>query len=233
MREKAAAALVEALVANQAEFEAESGAEGSDEEEANGAVGGGGKAREVARALRRCSPLMIYAFKRLCRGLGSSRQGARQGFSLAIASLLGAVQCIGPAEAVTAIEGVLEPVGKVRAEGSWFGNGTTAGVLMPQARHVRLSVPHSPGAPFPNLTQLPPLPLPGAGFGAARCAAGPHLWVCGSRALRPPAACGTGQQPGSWAGGGCCEKVVPAGGHRWVLERGTPIYMLIAPPLFT
>lgn len=118
VREKAAAALVETLVANQAEFEAESGAEGSDEEEANGAVGGGGKAREVARALRSCSPLMIYAFKRLCRGLGSSRQGARQGFSLAIASLLGAVQCIGPAEAVTAIEGVLEPVGKVRAEGS-------------------------------------------------------------------------------------------------------------------
>ena len=114
VREKAAAALVEALVANQAEFEAESGAEASDEEEANGAIGGCGKAREVSRALRRCSPLMIYAFKRLCRGLGSSRQGARQGFSLASASLLGAVQCIGPAEAVVAIEGVLEPVGKVR-----------------------------------------------------------------------------------------------------------------------
>ncbi len=103
-------------MANQAEFDAESGAEASDEE-ANGAIGGGGKAREVSRALRRCSPLMIYAFKRLCRGLGSSRQGARQGFSLAIASLLGAVQCIEPAEAVVAIEGVLEPVGKVRL---WF-----------------------------------------------------------------------------------------------------------------
>lgn len=113
-REKAAAALVEALVANQAEFEAESGAEASDEDEAAANGGGGGRGSDVARALRRCSPLMVYAFKRLCRGLGSSRQGARQGFSLAISALLGATQCIGPGEAVAAIEGVLEPVGKVR-----------------------------------------------------------------------------------------------------------------------
>ena len=58
----------------------------------------------------------VYAFKRLCRGLGSSRQGARQGFSLAMTSLLASTQCIAPTEAVAAIEGVLEPAaaGKVR-----------------------------------------------------------------------------------------------------------------------
>lgn len=60
----------------------------------------------------------VYAFKRLCRGLGSSRQGARQGFALAITSLLGATECVGPSEAVAAIEGVLEPVGKVGAQAS-------------------------------------------------------------------------------------------------------------------
>ena len=116
-REKAASALVEALIQNQQEFEAESGAEASDDDEdaaAAAAALGGARARDVGRALRRCSPLVVYAFKRLCRGLGSSRQGARQGFSLAIASLLAGTQCIAPAEAVTAIEGVLEPVGKVR-----------------------------------------------------------------------------------------------------------------------
>ena len=105
-------------MASQAEFEAESGAEASDDDEP-AANGGGGRARDVARALRRCSPLVVYAFKRLCRGLGSSRQGARQGFSLAISALLGASQCIAPGEAVAAIEGVLEPVGKVRERVVW------------------------------------------------------------------------------------------------------------------
>jgi DNA polymerase phi len=55
----------------------------------------------------------VYAFKRLCRGLGSSRQGARQGFSLAIAALLAGTSAVGPAEAVAVVEGLLEPAGKV------------------------------------------------------------------------------------------------------------------------
>ena len=105
---------MDALVKNQAEYDAESGAEQSEEEEEDAAALGGARGRAVDRALRRCSPLLLYAFKRLCRGLGSSRQGARQGFSLAITSLLAATQCIAPGEAVTAIEGVLEAVGKVR-----------------------------------------------------------------------------------------------------------------------
>lgn len=69
---------------------------------------------DLCRCLRFVPLSQVYAFKRLCRGLGSSRQGARQGFSLAITALLGATECVGPAEAVAAIEGVLEPAGKVR-----------------------------------------------------------------------------------------------------------------------
>jgi hypothetical protein len=44
-------------------------------------------------ALRRCSPLMIYALRRLARGLGSARAGARQGFATALALLLSRQVC--------------------------------------------------------------------------------------------------------------------------------------------
>lgn len=46
------------------------------------------KPKRQELALRRCSPLMIYALRRLVRGLGSGREGARQGFATALTLLL-------------------------------------------------------------------------------------------------------------------------------------------------
>ena len=48
--------------------------------------GGGGDANGVVDgpALEGCSPVLVYALKRLARGLGSGRSGARQGFALAL-----------------------------------------------------------------------------------------------------------------------------------------------------
>jgi hypothetical protein len=70
-RQNAAIALVDALVKDQREFEGDSGAELSEEEDeaeaaavATAAAGGGTSAQDVARALRRCSPLMV---RRRCR----------------------------------------------------------------------------------------------------------------------------------------------------------------------
>lgn len=148
MREKAAATLTAALLQSQREHDAESGADTAGEEAEEGGALGGARARDVGRALRRCSPLMVYAFKRLCRGLGSSRQGARQGFSLAIASLLAGTSAVSPAEAVTAIEGVLEPVGKVSC--CWGGDAVVKVLLeamLASATHHLQAPPRSPPAP--------------------------------------------------------------------------------------
>ncbi|GLC57322.1 hypothetical protein PLESTB_001211700 [Pleodorina starrii] len=49
--------------------------------------------------LRRCSPTTVYTLRRLARGLGSSRQAARQGYATALAGLLAAV---GGADCLTA-----------------------------------------------------------------------------------------------------------------------------------
>lgn len=42
----------------------------------------------LTKALSRCSPLMMYTIKRLAKGLASGREGARQGYAMALASLL-------------------------------------------------------------------------------------------------------------------------------------------------
>ena len=92
-REQAASSLVQELAAKQAEFE----------------KGGGGAEAATDAALTGCCPLMVYAVKRLCRGLASSRQGARQGFALALAGLLQSTHCISPAEMIALLASVLEP----------------------------------------------------------------------------------------------------------------------------
>jgi DNA polymerase phi len=51
-----------------------------------GALGSRGDAD--APALTECSPVLTYALKRLARGLGSGRSGARQGFALALTAAL-------------------------------------------------------------------------------------------------------------------------------------------------
>lgn len=103
-REKAATALVDELLKSQAE---EGESEEEEEAEAEAEATGQGRGQEVARALRRCTPLTVYAVKRLCRGLASGRQGARQGFALGLTTLLARSDCLSPEEAVTVLTGVL------------------------------------------------------------------------------------------------------------------------------
>ncbi|GFR51036.1 hypothetical protein Agub_g13364, partial [Astrephomene gubernaculifera] len=54
--------------------------------------------------LRRCSPTMVYTLRRLARGLGSSRQAARQGYATALAGLLGASGCVSAAGVLVLLE---------------------------------------------------------------------------------------------------------------------------------
>ncbi|KAG1677626.1 hypothetical protein FOA52_010407 [Chlamydomonas sp. UWO 241] len=92
----AAEALVAELTARQADHVASLGGHEACETAAAAAVEAAGgadlaslpKPKRQEVALRRCSPLMIYALRRLARGLGSARAGARQGFATALALLL-------------------------------------------------------------------------------------------------------------------------------------------------
>lgn len=62
--------------------------------------------------------------KRLVRGLGSSRQGARQGFALALTLVLGKAECISAQGAAALIGSMLEAGGaaKVRGRGLCYGS---------------------------------------------------------------------------------------------------------------
>ena len=109
-RANAACSLVQDLAAKQTEYEREGGVE----------LGGGQRSGKkdqdqgTAAALQRCCPLVVYAVKRLCRGLSSSRQGARQGFSLALACLLESLRCVAPGDMLTVLAAVLEPSSSVK-----------------------------------------------------------------------------------------------------------------------
>lgn len=50
----------------------------------------------------------VYVLRRLVRGLGSGRQGARQGFALAITALLARVKSVTVAAVLTLLESSLE-----------------------------------------------------------------------------------------------------------------------------
>ncbi|KAG2493575.1 hypothetical protein HYH03_008094 [Edaphochlamys debaryana] len=54
--------------------------------------------------LRRCSPTLVYTLRRLARGLGSSRQAARQGYAAALAGLLGGSKAVSPAGVLVLLE---------------------------------------------------------------------------------------------------------------------------------
>lgn len=58
-REAAAKALVEELLQNQEEFEADRSEEDEEDGEEEGAENGSGGSKRVEAALRRCSPLMV------------------------------------------------------------------------------------------------------------------------------------------------------------------------------
>ena len=123
VREKATQSLVHALVKNQQEFEAESGAEQSEEDEAAAATAlGGARAREVSRALRRCSPLLVrvslpyYAFPDLP---SSSRLSS--GPSIRCFSHFPSLSAVLPAPRSTPSRGCAEgwvPAGRARGRAS-------------------------------------------------------------------------------------------------------------------
>ena len=64
-----------------------------------------------------------YVLKRLVRGLGSGRQGARQGFALALAALLGARPSLSPASVLELMDQHL-PFSKSMQAGGLQAPGT-------------------------------------------------------------------------------------------------------------
>ena len=159
-REAAARGLVEELAAAQAQFEADESAEeeggagntSGEEEEAEETVAKGGTGTKQGPRLRGCCPLLVYALRRLCRGLGSSRQGARQGFALALAALLAQLEQLDTRDAQAVMDEVLEPVGKVKGGGclahAWHGRKRA----FPQPHPP----PPPPPTPPPSHTSTPP-----------------------------------------------------------------------------
>ncbi|KDD72776.1 hypothetical protein H632_c2914p0, partial [Helicosporidium sp. ATCC 50920] len=59
-------------------------------------------------SLAQCSQLSSYVLQRLCRGLASSREGARQGFSVGLALVLQKLSFVSPSQAVELLESTLE-----------------------------------------------------------------------------------------------------------------------------
>ncbi|KAI8471961.1 MAG: DNA polymerase phi-domain-containing protein [Monoraphidium minutum] len=96
VRAKAVQSLTAALLADQAAHAPPAGAvDDAPPKPAKAGGGGGGDAAALAAPLRRCSPTMAYALKRLARGLASGRDGARQGYASALTVLLAAAAAAG------------------------------------------------------------------------------------------------------------------------------------------
>jgi len=64
----------------------------------------------AAAALATCAPLAAYVVRRLCRGLGSGRDGARQGFATALTQALTVVTAVPLEHAFALLKSSLEPV---------------------------------------------------------------------------------------------------------------------------
>lgn len=78
-------------------------------------------------SLQHCSPTIRYCTKRLLKGLTSSRQGARQGFSLALTAILQHVGCFRPKDLAVLLDAMQEfTAGSDRDElfGQIFGLGS-------------------------------------------------------------------------------------------------------------
>ena len=67
----------------------------------------------------RLEPAQAYVLKRLVRGLGSGRQGARQGFALALTALLGARPSLSPASVLELMDQHL-PFAKSMQASCWL-----------------------------------------------------------------------------------------------------------------
>ena len=74
--------------------------------------GGGGDANGAVDgpALEGCSPVLVYALKRLARGLGSGRSGARQGFALALTAAFTEIPLVSLPDGLKLLKSSLEPI---------------------------------------------------------------------------------------------------------------------------
>jgi DNA polymerase phi len=111
VRERAAATLVDKVVADQKAFKQRQGEEdaapGSAESTSH-------QAKQLSKVLVDSSPLVIYTIRRLCQGLASSRKGARQGFATALSNLLEHANWIQPAQPVAVVTTLLSPPGSAK-----------------------------------------------------------------------------------------------------------------------
>ena len=85
--------------------------------QSNHADGGGASATarddatsELGPSLRACSPVVVYALKRLARGLGSGRSGARQGFALALTAAFSEIPIASLDDGLQLLKSSLEPI---------------------------------------------------------------------------------------------------------------------------
>ena len=73
-------------------------------------VEGGGDHHDGSPQLAGCSPVVVYALKRLARGLGSGRSGARQGFALALTAAFAEMRLVSLEDGLKLLKSSLEPI---------------------------------------------------------------------------------------------------------------------------
>jgi DNA polymerase phi len=72
--------------------------------------------KDVDGALKGCAPSVRYAVRRLVRGLGSARESARQGFALALTTLMCTLPVIHGDAVMQLIESILEVTSAMKGQ---------------------------------------------------------------------------------------------------------------------
>jgi DNA polymerase phi len=118
VRRNSAVSLVKELKASQ-------DAHGDDDGNGDGGGGAGGAADEAPDEHGResfkmagCSPVVVYALKRLARGLGSGRSGARQGFALALTAAFSEIPSLPFPDGLKLLKSSIEPITQSTKAGS-------------------------------------------------------------------------------------------------------------------
>tara|TARA_B110000977_G_scaffold21250_1_gene25502 strand:+ start:17225 stop:21355 length:4131 start_codon:yes stop_codon:yes gene_type:complete len=83
--------------------------DGTDEMD-RGDGAGPGDSNEAPPSLTGCSPVLVYALRRLARGLGSGRSGARQGFALALTAAFAEIPLVSLSDGLKLLKTSLEPI---------------------------------------------------------------------------------------------------------------------------
>ena len=71
---------------------------------------GSGDENEAPPSLTGCSPVLVYALRRLARGLGSGRSGARQGFALALTAAFSEIPLVSLPDGLKLLKTSLDPI---------------------------------------------------------------------------------------------------------------------------